>query len=122
MVKRRNFDNFMAIPSEEEVKGCYRAFRKATPNVALAFEVWIVCAREKMGRYGEHSRLLNGPEVCDLLQFEGGYPEAELRDGMLVVVEKVHIVDDGVEGWVCYERLKSVDQGKASRILLADEL
>lgn len=33
-----------------------------------------------MGRDGEHLRLLNGPEVCELLQREGEYPEAELRD------------------------------------------
>lgn len=41
---------------------------------------------------------------------------------MLVVVGKVHVVEDRLEGWMCYECLKSVDQGKGPRILLANEL
>ncbi|KAG1859029.1 hypothetical protein DFJ58DRAFT_715769 [Suillus subalutaceus] len=44
----RDHSQYLALPSEEEVKKCFRAFRSATSNSALAMLICVVCARELM--------------------------------------------------------------------------
>ena len=39
---------YFQLPSEKELKNCYRAFRNATLNAALAMHTCIVCGQETM--------------------------------------------------------------------------
>ena len=41
-----DYAKYLELPTDAEAKNCFRAFRDATSNAALAIEVCIVCARE----------------------------------------------------------------------------
>jgi hypothetical protein len=43
---RNKYAKYLELPTEAEVKDCFRAFREATSNAALVMEVCVVCARE----------------------------------------------------------------------------
>lgn len=43
---------YLALPSADEIKKCFRAFRAATSNSALAMSICIVCMRELMSHEG----------------------------------------------------------------------
>ena len=49
----RDHSKFMELPTDEVRRQCFRAFREATSNRALAMSVCIVCAREMMVYEGE---------------------------------------------------------------------
>lgn len=51
----KDVSNFMKLPTYEEQKACYRAFRFATSNEALSHSICVVCGREMWSSEGlEH--------------------------------------------------------------------
>ena len=52
-----NLSKYLDLPSDTEVKNCFRAFREATSNAALAMEICIVCVRELGRSEGKEHKL-----------------------------------------------------------------
>jgi len=54
----KDVSSFMRLPTHEEQKACYRAFRLATSNEALLHSICVVCGREMWTSEG--SEKING--------------------------------------------------------------
>lgn len=86
----RDTSKFLELPSEEQVKSCYRQFYEATSNTALAMAVCGVCARElsvKDSCVRTH-RLINLPHTDRLIP-KKPHPEHDLFEGKLLEPEGV---------------------------------
>ncbi|KAG1764658.1 hypothetical protein EDD22DRAFT_1042520 [Suillus occidentalis] len=78
---------YLALPSADEIKKCFCAFRAATSNSALAMSICIVCARELMSHEGEQ-RVLDGiPNLKRWLTIPANSmpASASLWEGMLML-------------------------------------
>lgn len=51
-VNEHDYSKYLGLPSEEEIKKCFKAYISGTSNEALATSVCIVCARELMSSEG----------------------------------------------------------------------
>ncbi|KIK72009.1 hypothetical protein PAXRUDRAFT_800482, partial [Paxillus rubicundulus Ve08.2h10] len=83
----RNLARYLALPSEDEVKACHKAFLAATSNEALAMSICVICAWELMKYEGETHILLDIPNIRKHLtpNKSEAHPAHRLWEGMLLL-------------------------------------
>ncbi|KAH7926341.1 hypothetical protein BV22DRAFT_1009279 [Leucogyrophana mollusca] len=84
----RDHSKFMELPTEEESKACFRAFRNATSNRAVSCSVCVVCGREMMSDEGETKFILHIPNIREKLRPQCPHPSHILREEMLLLYPK----------------------------------
>lgn len=138
----RDHSKFMELPTDEVRKQCFRAFREATSNRALAMNVCVVCAREMMafeGEFqvrckmidvdlilnkciGEKLFILSVPNIKQRLRPAIVHPSYDLWEGMLLA--KHGIEGDGASAvaWVCNECSRALTNNSMPKHALANNL
>ena len=94
-----DYSKFMEIPNDEEEQRCYQAFYDATSNASLCLEVCPVCARERLVREGEVTRLLSDPSIQHILA-------TTKKDEMTVLH---HFLKEVVSCWMCLDCMKALE-------------
>jgi hypothetical protein len=112
----------MALPSLEEKKSCYRAFRAATSNAALAVAICIICAQELEHEEGEEHIMADIPHIQELLSPRMQHRAHELWDGMLVVGELIYNDGNHWIGWICNECYRALVREKLPKFSLANNM
>jgi hypothetical protein len=94
--RRRELAKFLELPSDEEVKECYRQFYEATGNAALKYSTCGVCARElfEMDCKIWTIRLKDVPRSERLIP-HAPHPDHDLYDGKLLQPEGVSTNEKG---------------------------
>ncbi|KAH7924255.1 hypothetical protein BV22DRAFT_1047590 [Leucogyrophana mollusca] len=113
---------YLVVPTEEEVKACFRAFRETTSNSALALSVCVVCGREMMHSEGEVEKILDIPNAKQQLHPEHPHPCHTLCEQMLLAEEHVSGEGEVAKGWVCFECHRSLAADKLPKFALANNL
>jgi hypothetical protein len=100
---------FMELPTQEEVRQCYRDFFKATGSKALSMAVCGVCGREvDAGRGGVVVQSLGDIPNSNRLIPWRPHPAHDLFDGMLLEPRGVSDTGMGIDVNICRECLKEL--------------
>ncbi|KAH7930556.1 hypothetical protein BV22DRAFT_1000478 [Leucogyrophana mollusca] len=96
----RDHSKFMEVPTEWQEMACFRAFREATSNKALARSVCIICGREMMSDEGAKTRkVLSIPNIRQKLRPEVPNSSHVLWEELLLVHETIRGQGTAATGW-----------------------
>jgi len=115
-------DRFMLVPTLDNKKVCYWAFRESTSNAGLAVAVCISCAWEMMRNKGNQHNLLNTSHIPTLLASNEKHDMQNLWEGMLLVVEELKKEGDIVWGWNCNECFHAILKQKIPKYSLVNNV
>lgn len=118
---------FLELPTDAQVKTCYRQFYEATSNEAIRMEVCAICAQERSVRRDRVAvcKLADLPHSERLIPFKSHFAH-DLYNGRLLEPEGCFSADDGNETMVrvcstCMADLEST-RDKPPRFSLANNL
>ena len=116
-----SIQDFLTLPTANELQNCYREWRKATSNAALGFSVCVSCARELFSSEGQHFKLDKIPNSHRLISRHPHFAHRTTRR-MLLVYE--HLASDGEElgGWICSDCLHALESDKIPALSLANRM
>lgn len=106
----------------DDKKDCYRAFRGATSDNALAMCVCVVCARELMRADGEERAILKIQNINELLRPSNPHAAQELWNGMALVVDRIRGEGKSGYGWICSECFRRILKNKMPKLSLANDM
>jgi hypothetical protein len=109
----------MVVPDIEDECCCYEAFYNVTLNDALVLKICPVCAGEKMKRKGDEMFLLSNPSIMGLLTCSWGSRPEEKR--IIILGGLLEIDEKGVACWMCFNCLRSLEQGILPKGALAND-
>lgn len=111
--------DFLQLPTDEEVRQCHRAFRKATSNDAIKSATCIVCARELFCSQGKHYQLKEIPNKGRLVS---NYPHPAHRTTQDMLLVEDHLIDKGagLGGWVCDDCIRALSDNRLPPLSLAN--
>lgn len=115
-------DNFLELPSEDNIKDCYRAFIAATSNDAIACNVCVVCAREKWANEGAIQAISDIPNVHNRLTPFDAISSPDCWEGMVLLRERLHGEPPLCSGWVCHECVSALRNDRMPKYALANNL
>ena len=98
----RNSDEYLNLPSEQDVLECHRAFYDATGDAALAAVVCAVCGRETSITQdgGSLQKLVDMSNRNRLVPHES-HPCHTLFDGCLLEGAGVRVIEGELCIWMC---------------------
>jgi hypothetical protein len=115
-------DKFLELPTDDEIKDCFRKFCTVTSNDGLREGICVVCARECRDEGMEKSRLLNDPSIRTLLVPSRHHPAHVLWHSALVLGNEVEELEDGYCAFICIECVTALQKAKLPRFALANDL
>jgi hypothetical protein len=118
----RDVRKFMELPDEEELKNCYRAFRKRTSNAGLATGVCVICVREMERAQGQKHVLSEIPNTRSHLVAHPTHPVHDTWDGLLILHEHVEGEGHRASGWVCHNCMAALSRDRLPKFALANEM
>ncbi|KAG9310724.1 hypothetical protein JVU11DRAFT_9325 [Chiua virens] len=113
---------YLDLPSAEERKDAFRAFREATSNAALSMHVCIVCVREVMANQCQLKRVSDIPHVDKHLVPSIIHPGHQLWRGLLVQTDQLLSREENAEGWTCMECLHALAKDRRPKLALANNM
>ncbi|KAG2339460.1 hypothetical protein BDR05DRAFT_1003412 [Suillus weaverae] len=113
---------FMELPIDEVRKQCFRAFREATSNRALAMNVCVVCVREMMAFEGKKLFIPSVPNIKQRLRPAVVHPSYDLWEGMLLAKHGIKGVGASAVAWVCNECSWALTNNLMPKLALANNL
>jgi hypothetical protein len=115
-------NKLLELPTDEEIKDCFRKFRSVTSNKGLREGICVVCARECIDDGMEKSRLLNDPSIRALLVPSQHHPAQVLWHVALVLGNEVEEVEDGYCTFICIECATALQRAKLPLFALVNDL
>jgi hypothetical protein len=112
---------FLLLPTEDEVKHCYREFLAATSNDALSLSVCVACARECRTSDGEKLTLASIPN-CERLMPKMTHFAHRLTSRMLLVHECLETINGELTGWFCKDCLRALRSNRLPPLALANRM
>ncbi|KAI9566421.1 hypothetical protein HD554DRAFT_2274986 [Boletus coccyginus] len=113
---------FMKLPTKDEQRASYRAFREATSNDALLQCVCVVCGRELWATEGSEQVLLDIPNIQTHLKADTPNASQDSWNGMLLACEFLKGDGEGTRGWVCNECSRALQGDSTPKLSLANNL
>jgi hypothetical protein len=112
----------MMIPSQEDVRDCFRDFRGATSNDRLRMEECGVCGREVATCEGKYTEVLNDADVREVLHPVDEHPAYDMWKGALVTKGCMKQLEREQAVWICLECENMLVKKKLPPLALANDL
>ncbi|KAF8479934.1 hypothetical protein JB92DRAFT_2837688 [Gautieria morchelliformis] len=119
-----NPNNFLLLPTSEEVHACQREFYVATSNDSVKESVCAACARRLWAHEGE-TRVLQDLPNAALLRLLQAHPAHDMYDGLLLVKEALSQeagLHHEASGWFCHGCIAALVKNKVPALALANQM
>jgi hypothetical protein len=117
----RDINQFLDLPTEEELMQCFRNFLSATSNDALRHGVCATCARRLMEKELIQVNYLSLTNQ-HLLRPVTAHPSHDLQANMLLVTEHLDNSNGHLLGWICKHCLAALKKNRRPNLSLANNM